>query len=986
MAQQFGPAQFIAKWSRADLSERAASQEHFIDLCRMLGQPTPAEQDATGAEYTFEMGVTPTAGASRGSAGERGFADVWWRGKFAWEYKRKGKYRDLTEAYRQLCQYREALENPPLLIVSDIARTEIHTNFTGTGKQVHVIALAELGEPRDLDLLRRIFSDPLSFKPDVTAERVTREVGERFGQLARALRGRGHDPHESAHFLMKCMFCLFAEDVGLLPGNLFTRIIDRYRKEPAKLTDRLTELFNKMRTGGDFGADSVAYFNGGLFDDAPALRLTAADIDTLLAAARFDWGAVEPAIFGTLFERSLDPNTRAQIGAHYTSRDDIMLVVEPVVMAPLRREWDVVKTEVETQLEKRRAAKDKKGKATADKAIERALRGFVERLAAVRILDPACGSGNFLYVALQPLLHLEKEVITYAARADIALRLFPQVRPTQLHGIEINPSAAELAQVVIWIGDLQWMRDNGFAAPRDPILEPLQTIENRDAILEFLPELPHSCAEVSEPAHSCGEETARRERRGSKGRGGCYLLTWTTYGTWLPGDERGFVGRVPDEQGGHVIHDLPGEPYDADEPRLQREALRQRKGAPVKLTREQAGACVEAFGEVCVKHGVSIDAGAVMANHVHLVVTSNESEGPPLLNLFKGVSSRRLGQGFGQQASGSWWTTGGSRRLLRDARAFENAVHYVRNQGPMLAACETPPPDMNVGARAIASDAIPNTGILPSPGVHAGRSQSIPRKPLAVPACWPEADFIIGNPPFLGTKMLRGGLGDQYVETLFQVYGDRIPGFSDLCCYWFELAREAVERKRASRIGLLATQAIRNDAARTVLERIKKTGDIFLAWSDRDWILDGANVHVSIIGFDDGSETARVLDGQKASAINPDLTAGANVTGARELRENQDIGFVGDVKGGPFDIDAQTARSLLSDPPPNGKPSSDVVRPYTNGLDVTRRSRAVWVIDFGSTMSESEAASYGTPFEHGLANVKPMRQAGRPTRGEWWLH
>ena len=156
MAQQFGPAQFIAKWSRAELSERAASQEHFIDLCRMLGQPTPAEHDATGAEYTFEKGVPPTAGASRGAAGERGFADVWWRGKFAWEYKRKGKYRDLTEAYRQLCQYREALENPPLLIVSDIARTEIHTNFTGTAKQVHAIALADMAEPRSLDLLEPI--------------------------------------------------------------------------------------------------------------------------------------------------------------------------------------------------------------------------------------------------------------------------------------------------------------------------------------------------------------------------------------------------------------------------------------------------------------------------------------------------------------------------------------------------------------------------------------------------------------------------------------------------------------------------------------------------------------------------------------------------------------------------------------------------------------------------------------------------------------
>ena len=478
------PAAFIAKWSRSELSERAASQEHFIDLCRMLGQPTPAEQDATGAEYTFEKGVAVTNTASRGSAGQRGFADAWWRGKFAWEYKRKGKYRDLTEAYRQLCQYREALENPPLLIVSDITRTEIHTNFTGTAKQVHTIDLAELDRPESLNLLRRVFTDPGSFKPTITPEVVTEEVARQFAALARALRDRGHPPHDTAHFLMKCMFCLFAEDTGLLPPKLFEGLLRDWRSDPTNLTPALSDLFASMQTGGRFGATRIAHFNGGLFDDAPALRLTAADIDVLLAAARQDWASVEPAIFGTLFERSLDPNTRAQIGAHYTSREDIMLVVEPVVMAPLRREWDQVQVEVDKQLARRRKVKTKKR--DADKAIEHALQGFVHRLATVRILDPACGSGNFLYVAVQQLLDLEKQVITFAASPEIALGLFPQVRPTQLHGIEINPYAAELAQVVIWIGYLQWMRDNGFIeGVRTPILEPLQTIECRDAILDL---------------------------------------------------------------------------------------------------------------------------------------------------------------------------------------------------------------------------------------------------------------------------------------------------------------------------------------------------------------------------------------------------------------------------------------------------------------------------------------------------------------------
>ena len=368
MTTELTPSAFTAKWSRVTLSERAASQEHFLDLCRMLGQPTPAGHDATGAEYTFEKGVAVSGPASKGTRGERGFADVWWRGKFAWEYKRKGKYRDLGEAYRQLCQYREALENPPLLIVSDIARTEIHTNFTGTAKQIHVIELDRLAEAESIDLLRRIFTDPASLRPNLTSETVTEGIARQFGTLAQALRDRDHDPHIAAHFLMKCMFCLFAEDVGLLPDKLFERLLRNRRSNPERLTQDLTVLFDNMRSGGSFGVEDIPTFNGGLFDDAPALELMIGEVDLLITAARQDWASVEPAIFGTLFERSLDPNTRAQIGAHYTSREDIMLVVEPVVMAPLRREWANVQAKVEAQLERRTKAKTSNTRKKADRA------------------------------------------------------------------------------------------------------------------------------------------------------------------------------------------------------------------------------------------------------------------------------------------------------------------------------------------------------------------------------------------------------------------------------------------------------------------------------------------------------------------------------------------------------------------------------------------------------------------------------------------
>ena len=375
-----------------------------------------------------------------------------------------------------------------MLIVSDITRTEIHTNFTGSKKEVHVIRLEQLAEPEQLALLRRAFTDPESFRPSQSAAAVTEAIAGHIGKLAQALRARGFDAHTAAHFLMKVMFCLFAEDVDLLKRGLFANLLEGARHDPARLKARMDSLFAAMRTGGDWGADEIAWFNGGLFDEADALELTEEEIVILRMAAAQDWGSVEPAIFGTLFERSLDPAKRAQIGAHYTSRDDIMLVIEPVILRPLRREWEETREAIEGQLERRRKATTPATKRKADEAIDGLLQAYLARLASVRVLDPACGSGNFLYVAIQQLLGLEKDVITYAARGEIGVGLLPRVRPTQLHGIEINPYAAELAQVVIWIGYLQWMRDNGFNVPRDPILEPITSIENRDAILAWVDE------------------------------------------------------------------------------------------------------------------------------------------------------------------------------------------------------------------------------------------------------------------------------------------------------------------------------------------------------------------------------------------------------------------------------------------------------------------------------------------------------------------
>ncbi len=733
------PQAFIAKWKRASLSERSGSQQHFLDLCEVLGQATPATADPDGAWYTFDRGVSKTGGGD-------GWADVWMQGHFGWEYKRKHK--DLNAAYQQLLQYREALENPPLLVVCDLDRFEVHTNFTNTPKTVYTFSLAELGEPKNIDILRSLFLDPGRLKPAQTVQEITEELAGRFAVLADGMRDREIPAQQAAHFLMKLMFCMFAEDIGLLPEKVFSKILTGSKINPGALSRRLRGLFEAMARGGEFGADPIKWFNGGLFSDFDVVDLTLEEIEELIHVNDCDWSNVEPSIFGTLFERTLDPDKRSQIGAHYTSREDIETLLEPVLMAPLRREWGEVKAEADKlwprvqEAARKQAGSLRKVKSKARQEHDAVLRGFLHRLAEVKILDPACGSGNFLYVAIKMLLDLEKQVISYASQRDVPF--FPQVRPTQLSGIEINPYAQELAQVVIWIGFLQWMHHNGYLPPEDPILSPMESIRNMDAVID--------------------PETLREPE-------------------------------------------------------------------------------------------------------------------------------------------------------------------------------------------------------------------------------WPAADFIVGNPPFLGGKLLRMNLGDEYLDGVYGVWDGRVPRQADLCCYWFEKARAQIENGKCKRAGLLATQGIRGGVNREILKRIKKDGDIFFAVSDRDWILDGANVHVSMIGFDDGSDERRMLDGQPVQAINANLTSSVDLTEAKRLPSNAGVCFQGPVIVGPFDVPLETAIQFLLAPNPHGRPNSDVLTPVVNAADITGRTRDWFIIDFGER-TQDDAARYELPFSHVKQHVKPLRATNkdRQRRENWWRH
>ena len=523
------PHEFIAKWRASELKERSASQEHFIDLCRLLGEPTPAEADPTGETYCFERGA-------RRDSGRDGWADVWKRHHFAWEYK--GRRANLDAAFDQLRQYALALENPPLLIVSDMARFRIRTNWTNSVSRTHEFDLDDLADAATRDRLKWAFSDPERLRPGETRQSLTERVAASFASVAQALRERGHDPQEVAHFVNRLVFCMFADDVGLLPDHMFTRMLRHALPAPSRFGELAGELFRAMAAGGRVGFETVDWFNGSLFNDDTTLPLEKIDIKAVFAASDLDWSEIDPSILGTLFERGLDPDKRAQLGAHYTDRDKIMLLVEPVVVRPLLAEWNREKAEIAAELERTEATKSRPARTKRLNDAERRYRAFLNRLRGFTVLDPACGSGNFLYLALQALKDLEHRVQLEAEALGFQ-RAFPEVGPGNVKGIEINPYAAELARVSVWIGEIQWMRRNGFGEARDPILKPLDTIECRDALLRqdgTEPDWPSADVVIGNPPFlgaglqigKLGEDYVSQIRRAYSGRvpGGADLVCY----------------------------------------------------------------------------------------------------------------------------------------------------------------------------------------------------------------------------------------------------------------------------------------------------------------------------------------------------------------------------------------------------------------------------------------------------------------------------
>ncbi|MCJ8168505.1 class I SAM-dependent DNA methyltransferase [Atopomonas sediminilitoris] len=490
---------FLARWKDAGGTERANYQLFLTELCSLLGLPLPepAGDDTRDNAYVFERRVV--INQPDGSS-NNGFIDLYKRGSFVLEAKQTGKTLDssgwdkaMLKAHNQADQYARALPaeegRPPFILVVDVGRNiELYAEFSRSGatytpypdSRSHRIRLEDLRKEDVRERLSAVWLDPLSLDPARRSAKVTREIADQLAKLAKSLEAAGHSPQLVSSFLMRALFTMFAEDVGLLPERGFTELLQRLKNKPDTFAPMLEHLWQTMNSGGfsPILESTVLKFNGGLFAEASAIALDRDQMELLLKASEADWRHVEPAIFGTLLERALNPRERHKLGAHYTPRAYVERLVLPTVIEPLRAEWKEVQAAALTY-----ESLGKHKEAIAE------VKAFQRHLCDVRVLDPACGSGNFLYVTLEHMKRLEGEVLNLLGDLGQTGMLDTEgltVDPHQFLGMEINPRAARIAEMVLWIGYLQWhFRTHGKVNPPEPVLRDFHNIEHRDALIAY---------------------------------------------------------------------------------------------------------------------------------------------------------------------------------------------------------------------------------------------------------------------------------------------------------------------------------------------------------------------------------------------------------------------------------------------------------------------------------------------------------------------
>lgn len=513
---------FIARWQGKEGGAERANYALFLsELCDVLevARPDPASAAHEHNDYVFERAVIRREGGER-SAHKR--IDLYKKNCFILEAKqsrwkggdkaiagqeemfeasaqkdagRRGIERNwdilMRNARRQAEEYALMLpadhDWPPFIIVCDVGHAfEIYADFNGKGRdytqfpdrQGFRIYLEDLRKREVREQLKLIWSDPAALDPTRKAAKATREVAERLAEVSKSLERRGYGADQVAQFLMRCLFTMFAEDVELLPKDGFKGVLEKCRTDPEKFGPMVSQLWAAMNAGEWAYAleAKVKRFNGEFFRNPEVLPLNREEIGELLVAAGKDWRNVEPAIFGSLLEGALDARERSKLGAHYTPRAYVERLVLPTIMEPLRTDWSQVSVTVEKLLADGQ-----------NRAAIAAVREFHDQLCRISVLDPACGTGNFLYVALDKIKQLEDEMLEAlsALGGQEALALDRhRVDPHQFLGIEVNPRAAAIAELVLWIGFLQIHYRSNKGHPEEPILRAFHNIECRDAVLD----------------------------------------------------------------------------------------------------------------------------------------------------------------------------------------------------------------------------------------------------------------------------------------------------------------------------------------------------------------------------------------------------------------------------------------------------------------------------------------------------------------------
>ena len=923
---------FIQRWAGTTASELSTAQSFVTQLCELLGVAAPhATPDQA---YMFERPITFSHGDGSTSAGR---IDCYRSGHFVLEAKKlktgsqtKGFDDALLRARAQAENYARALPSlegrPPFLLVVDVGNViEIYSEFTRSGAtytpfpdpRSHRLKLADLARADVRATLRAVWLEPERLNPARASARVTREVAARLADLAKSLEQSGHKPDHVAAFLTRALFSMFAEDVELLPKGSFLGLLQTHRAQPANLQQMLRVLWADMDQGGFSAAlaTQVLKFNGKLFKepmaDGYSLLLNTEQIGRLIIAAKSKWNEVEPAIFGTLLERALNTTERHALGAHYTPRAYVERLVLPTVVEPLRADWA------------------KMAEARAE------IRKFHRQLCTTRVLDPACGSGNFLYVTLEHLKRLEGEVLNQLEAFGEAQALLglegETVTPQQLLGIEINERAAALAELVLWIGYLQWhIRTRGNKAVAEPVVHDYGNIAHRDAVLEN---------DEAELAYGRGYGGGHN----GAPSGSCELLTRWDGTTFKPHPVTG--APVPDETA-QVPQWKYINPRQAAWPQADFIVGNPPFIGASTMRAALGDGYVQALRSAWKEVPESADFVMYWWSRAAALVALGQ------VRRFGLITTNSLRQTF-------------NRRVVQAAMSGESVLPDAFGK-PSFGGAVTAKTSLR--ASAVTGSGVRSASAL----ILWGTQKSVTGKPHAT--AWAVSlVFAIADHPWVDSA---NGAAVRIAMTV----GERVA------------KDDALENAAAERGSDPDSGRPTRRSAKSKTHPKSKSGSDPVSAADpiASPPQSTSTGHLFTVTHEQTGEFGEVTVTlvETTGLIHADLSVGANVTSAVALQANANVSSPGvKLHGAGFIVTPEEAAGLLENSMQNA-----IIRDYRNGRDLTDAPRGVKVIDLFGLSAEQVRAEIPAIYQRLLERVKPERDAKNTSKDGagyarlWWLH